>query len=246
MLYLIKSGKYMKIGFTDNLRSRMDSYKSCNPKFELLCISEGSIQEETEWHKKYTTDKIEWGLWKEEVASEFCNKAFLSDIVYFDSCDEETLEDRLKCEDRYTDYVFTRCKDDIEQVKFLKKSKSYLLPKIKVVNDTILFNPTISNSNILYIRNLIKNLKYKPKFISSKEIPPIQNIRGLQWIIDILRKEDKAEWTYDELANLFEPLFKEHNLKWSKKSSINTFFPDFKKSRKRVDKVLTTVYKFTI
>ena len=248
MLYLIKSGKYMKIGFTDNLRSRMDSYKCCNPDFELLCISDGSMWEETEWHRKYTTDKTEWGLWKEEVALEFYNRASLSDIIYFDICDEVVLEERLKHEDRYTSHIFTCYEDEKEQLNFLKIAKKSLLPKFKVVDNQVIFNPTVSNSNILYIRDLLKKIKHKPKFIleESEDIRPINIQKGLEWIIDILRKEDKAEWTYDELANLFEPLFKEHNLKWSKKSSINTFFPDFKKSRKRVDKVLTTVYKFTI
>ncbi len=36
MLYLIKSTKYLKIEFTDNLNNRLKQYDTCNPEYELL------------------------------------------------------------------------------------------------------------------------------------------------------------------------------------------------------------------
>jgi len=36
MLYLIKSTEYLKIGYTDNLDSRLKQYDTHNPNYELL------------------------------------------------------------------------------------------------------------------------------------------------------------------------------------------------------------------
>lgn len=148
----------------------------------------------------------------------------------------------------------------IEESDFLKETDLRLYNKetysalyLNKYKDRLYYDENLKKLDI-YNYNLISEIYSSSisvlKEASKNNLKPIiaeqHNIRGLQWIIDILRKEDKTEWTYDELANLFEPLFKEHNLKWSKKSSISTFFPDFKKSRKRIDKILTTVYKFVI
>jgi hypothetical protein len=36
MLYLIKSSKYLKIGYTDNLIDRLKQYDTHNPDYELI------------------------------------------------------------------------------------------------------------------------------------------------------------------------------------------------------------------
>ena len=46
MLYLLKSGNYYKIGYTDNIEKRMDSYKTHNPDFILVGTKEGNKKEE--------------------------------------------------------------------------------------------------------------------------------------------------------------------------------------------------------
>lgn len=43
MIYLIKSGKYLKIGFTDNIKQRLTQYKTNNPEYQVLGIKEGQI-----------------------------------------------------------------------------------------------------------------------------------------------------------------------------------------------------------
>lgn len=53
MLYLIKSSRYLKIGYTDNIASRMSHYRTHNPDFRLLATMEGDRSKETELHKKY-------------------------------------------------------------------------------------------------------------------------------------------------------------------------------------------------
>jgi hypothetical protein len=47
MLYLIQSLNYYKIGYTSNLKSRMDAYKTMNPHVVLLGIKEGTQKDES-------------------------------------------------------------------------------------------------------------------------------------------------------------------------------------------------------
>lgn len=69
MLYLIKSGDYLKIGYSKNVDQRMCSYNTCNPDYLLLDIVEGSTKDESEFHKlisKYHY-KLEWFLYHEDI-----------------------------------------------------------------------------------------------------------------------------------------------------------------------------------
>lgn len=68
--------------------------------------------------------------------------------------------------------------------------------------------------------------------------------KGLSWIIQYLQESDKTEYTYQELEEVFKPLFKEHNLKWNKITTINTFFPEYKKQRKKINGERFTIYSF--
>lgn len=60
MLYLIRSfgreGKSaLKIGFTDDIKNRINSYKYHNPLFELISTREGSLLDETRTHTYLTS-----------------------------------------------------------------------------------------------------------------------------------------------------------------------------------------------
>lgn len=79
MLYLIKSpsncGKILKIGYTNNIKKRLKSYKSDNPDSELLATREGDESFEHKLHKyfhrfKYTLGR-EWFYYNEEIVDEF-------------------------------------------------------------------------------------------------------------------------------------------------------------------------------
>ena len=79
MLYLIKSpsncGKILKIGYTNDIKRRLDSYKSENPDSELLATREGDEAFEHKLHKyfhrfKYTSGR-EWFYYNEEIVDEF-------------------------------------------------------------------------------------------------------------------------------------------------------------------------------
>lgn len=52
MLYLIQSLNYYKIGFTTNIKERMKSYKTTNPHAILLGVTEGTEEDELQYHLK--------------------------------------------------------------------------------------------------------------------------------------------------------------------------------------------------
>lgn len=61
MLYLIKSGEYIKVGFSKDvvsLKSRMGNYKTMNPNVLLLGLCEGTEEDECNYHKKLDDYKL--------------------------------------------------------------------------------------------------------------------------------------------------------------------------------------------
>lgn len=95
----------------------------------------------------------------------------------------------------------------------------------------------IYNSSISVITECSKQ-SFTPKLEQTK------TNTGLEWVKNKLKELNKSEYTYNELEEIFTPLFKEHNLKWNKRTSISTFFPENKKVRKMVNKKTQTYYKF--
>lgn len=41
MVYLIQSGKYLKVGYAENLMSRLKAYDTHNPDYQLLGVIDG-------------------------------------------------------------------------------------------------------------------------------------------------------------------------------------------------------------
>lgn len=68
------------------------------------------------------------------------------------------------------------------------------------------------------------------------------SVIGLDWIRKEL--EFNKEYTYQELEDIFIPLFKEHNLFWDHKSSIKTYFPKNIMRRKQKNGKKETYYRF--
>ena len=54
MLYFIKQGEHVKIGYTDKIRTRLSSLQSANPnKLEVVGLIEGEYKDELEHHNKF-------------------------------------------------------------------------------------------------------------------------------------------------------------------------------------------------
>lgn len=62
MLYLIKSGKYVKIGYAKDVSKRLKDYYTHNPDYQLLDTLEGNLKTETFLHKilKPYQHRTEW------------------------------------------------------------------------------------------------------------------------------------------------------------------------------------------
>ena len=69
MLYLIKCGNYLKIGFTENLEQRTKTYETHNPDFEVLCTIDGDKNDEAYLHNLFKQYKYknEWFYNNEEI-----------------------------------------------------------------------------------------------------------------------------------------------------------------------------------
>ena len=70
-------------------------------------------------------------------------------------------------------------------------------------------------------------------------------VQGLSFIRNKLIELNKSEYTFEELKEIFIPLFKQKKLSWSSKAII-LYFPKFKKVRKQVNRERITVYRFTL
>lgn len=74
MLYLIKSGEYLKIGYTINLKKRIKQYLTHNPSISLLYTREGTTSDEYFLHKilsKYLIGDTEWMRYDEKIIDIF-------------------------------------------------------------------------------------------------------------------------------------------------------------------------------
>lgn len=73
MLYLMQSGKYLKIGFTENLTQRMYSYTTQNPDFQLLDVCEGNQEDEKFLHNslKEYQHRGEWFHYSDRIIQKF-------------------------------------------------------------------------------------------------------------------------------------------------------------------------------
>lgn len=91
MLYFIKSGNYCKVGYSRDkkaLLSRMRTYLTHNPSFQILDLQKGDLNTEKEVHALIPPDLYhygEWCVWSKEIARIW--------MAYYSIEVEGTLED---------------------------------------------------------------------------------------------------------------------------------------------------------
>lgn len=252
MLYLLKSGNYLKIGYAKNIEERMKLYITHNPDFELIDKAEGTLLDEKELHKlcKRWQHRTEWYDYNEEVIKtfkEFVTKNKSGDIFKFLIIKEENSE--VEIIDIYNDYL------DAESYILNKYDGDKSICKIYYIGSTniCIYPDKVIQEQRSKIEKLTKKLAELNKHIKLEEKPikeseliskPISELKGLTWINEKLKELNRSEYTYNELEEIFTPLFKEHNMKWSKRMSINTLFPPYNKVRKTINRVRNTYYVF--
>lgn len=109
------------------------------------------------------------------------------------------------------------------------------LKKMDIYNYNLISE--IYNSSISILGELNKN-NFEPTVIEEKQS------KGLDWIISKLKELNKVEYTFDELTEIFSPLFKTQGLIWNKNTSIKKYFPEHKKVRKMIKGKQDTYYIF--
>ena len=65
-----------------------------------------------------------------------------------------------------------------------------------------------------------------------------------EWILNKL--DPNKNYFYEELEEIFKPLFEEHGLIWNKNTSMRMYFPTFNKTQKTINKVKHKIYTFNI
>lgn len=69
MLYFIKTEDWYKVGFTTSIKSRMESYATHNPSAVLLGVKEGTVDDESDYHNRFSgfEQKLEWFKLSDEM-----------------------------------------------------------------------------------------------------------------------------------------------------------------------------------
>lgn len=176
MLYLIKSGDYIKIGFSDDVVNRMKSYKTCNPDFQILDIQIGSETDEKNWHERLLMYKYrgEWFHFNQKIL-ELWNSEYNKNIQVTLKTDllkvkEEQLnfkEDQLLYRENY---ILNNLKNMVEQNQPIY---DYLVEKLRESDystyiQTLKGKDRLINEMSQVIKDLTEmlNIKYKPIYVN--------------------------------------------------------------------------------
>ena len=160
MLYLIKSGEYIKVGLSKDVvsfKKRMKSYKTANPNILLMGICEGTEEDERNYHRKLDAYKLynraEW--FKQEalplIIDDFKSGEMVDNInIYFNQ--RTTNKSEFNYKDLYKDYLAT-------------KDKSYLDKYPEFKDYELFLKDTEMNSLFFNKEKMMRLVKDKQKFI---------------------------------------------------------------------------------
>ena len=176
MLYLIKSGEYIKVGFSKDVvsfKKRMKSYKTANPNILLMGICEGTEEDERNYHRKLDAYKLynraEW--FKQEalplIIDDFKSGEMVDNInIYFNQ--RATNKSGFNYKDLYKDYLET-------------KDKSYL-DKYPEFKDYELFLKETEMNSLYYNKEKMQQLVRDKKFFRYKVMKDIVDIYGGKFV----------------------------------------------------------------
>lgn len=128
MLYLIKSGNYLKIGYSSNVDKRLESYRTCNPDFTVLDTIEGDEKLEKTLHKICKEFKManrqEW-FYLDPFIINTWNKLKESNFITIPESINNIQEINVDYKDKYDKLTKDHC-DLISSHKILKARYSEL------------------------------------------------------------------------------------------------------------------------
>lgn len=129
MLYLIKSGDFLKIGYSNNVNKRLESYRTCNPDFIVLDTIEGDEKLEKALHKICKEFKIEnrqeW-FYLDPFIINTWNKLKKTDFITIPEPINNIQEISINYKDKYDKLTKDHC-DLINSYKILKARHAELI-----------------------------------------------------------------------------------------------------------------------
>ena len=161
MIYIIKSSEYLKIGYSANkntLRTRISSYRTHNPDFELLSVFYGDRNDEKELHKlcKKFKYKTEWFHLSDEVMNIIdvykCGKELTDDdtIYFLESLFGSRLQEiDVEIGEIYNSYSFMLNNNVNCQLLIINKNTAYLYVN-KIGEYHKIFNISINSLKTYY------------------------------------------------------------------------------------------------
>lgn len=279
MLYLVKSFNAIKIGSSNNLKSRMKKYKTHNPDFELLDIADGTEVEEKILHSKLQAFRYkssrEWFKDCNEVRTVWNNYVTNTGKIYSQQdiekykpgvyIDEFTLKqfgiNTLYNEPLQNLITGEKYKNVLEWLEIENKSVTQIVDlfvstqncPIQFINASKIecpygYEKPYPTMDYVYKEEPFIKEKYLDKINYYKEKNKKLIAKKLEKCPDwILSKLDfNKKYFYEELEEIFVPLFKEHGLIWNKNTSMKMYFPAFTKTQKTINKIKHKIYTFNI
>ena len=237
MLYLIKSGEYIKVGFSKDVvsfKKRMKYYKTANPNILLMGICEGTEEDERNYHRKLDAYKLynraEW--FKQEalplIIDDFKSGEMVDNInVYFNQRAINRSRVKYKYKDLYKDYLET--KDPTYEKEFPEFKGYYTYLKDTEMN-SLKFNKEkmmrLVKDKQKFIYEVIPAIskKFGRDFASSKELKDFMKIKFEELGITLLKPK----------ASLLED-FGAIKYKIRKKNTVNGY---------KLNDLTTIIFKF--
>jgi uncharacterized coiled-coil protein SlyX len=150
MVYAIKLGNNLKIGYSGNIRNRLQSFKTTNPDLILIALKPGEHSEERRLHYIFKEYLIHSEIFKlTEDSLNLLRKEFKECFDLLSDISLDTLE--LLCDSNYQEYIITKLEEDSLTLKDCtsykrKKEKKDIKPiqHIKIPH-------SIVNSKINYL-----------------------------------------------------------------------------------------------
>ncbi len=184
-IYLLRSyGKdktLVKLGYTSNIKARLNQYSCANPLYEIIQIYlvENALQFEQTFHSKYTASlRDEWyeedilPIMIEEIESQNCEIYILTPVTKFTF--KEVVEEMKKGDEKFIKWAYNK-------YDFLKEAITHLgYEKIEKLqyNSNLIKKTLLQFSNIGYEEKIRKMLDMdwhiqKGVFVSSENLKEV-------------------------------------------------------------------------
>lgn len=150
MVYAVKLGNNLKIGYSGNIRNRLQSFKTTNPDLILIALKPGEHSEERRLHYIFKEYLIHSEIFK--LTEDSLNLLRIEFKECFDLLSDISLDTlELLCDSNYQEYIITKLEEDSLTLKDCtsykrKKEKKDIKPiqHIKIPH-------SIVNSKINYL-----------------------------------------------------------------------------------------------